>query len=289
MHKAENFNVDRLWEIVGRCRLCPRRCDVDRTAGQTGACRIGPEAVVVSAGPHFGEEPVLVGRGGSGTIFFAGCNLDCVFCQNDNISHSANGPEISADRVAEIALGLQREGCENVNFVTPTHVAHVVARAVVAARRRGCSVPIVYNCGGYESVETLALLQGLVDIYMPDFKYADPAAGERYSGVADYPEVATAALAEMVRQVGVMAVDDRGVGVRGVLVRHLVMPGDLARSRDVIDSVARVAPGCTINVMGQYRPACRAAEFPELCAPVGRDEVRALRHQARSRGLVPVD
>jgi len=282
-------NVVRLRGMLRRCELCPRRCGVDRTAGETGACRIGAEAVLASAGPHFGEERVLVGRGGSGTIFFAGCNLDCVFCQNADISHSADGRRVSAEELAEAALALRRAGCENLNFVTPTHVAHAVAEAVVLLRRRGCGAPAVYNAGGYEAVETLRLLEGLIEIYMPDFKYADASAGRRYSGVPDYPSVAEAALAEMFRQVGPLRLDAGGVARRGVLVRHLVMPGDLAHSRAVVDAVARAAPGCAINVMDQYRPAYRAAEFPELVSGVPQAEVDALRAYAVRRGLVRVD
>jgi len=274
-----------LRELIRHCALCPRRCGVDRAAGETGACRIGAEAKVASVGAHFGEEPVLVGRGGSGTIFFAGCNLDCVFCQNHDISHSSRGQVVSPAQLAELMLSLQADGCENVNFVTPTHVAHAMAEAVVLARSRGLALRIVYNCGGYESVETLKGLDGLIEIYMPDFKWADAEAGQAYSGVPDYPQVAEAALAEMFRQVGPLCADDRGVATRGVLVRHLVMPNDLARSRDVIDTVARVAPGCTINVMGQYRPCFRAGEFPELMAAVSSTELADLRAHATSLGL----
>ena len=262
---------------------------MDRTAGELGACRIGAEAVVASGGPHFGEEPCLVGRGGSGTIFLAGCNLDCVFCQNFDISHSGDGVWMSAEQIAEIALDLQRQGCENVNFVTPTHVAHALAEAVVIARSKGLTVPVVYNCGGYESVETLGLLEGLVDVYMPDFKYADAAAGAKYSGVEDYPTVASGALAEMYRQLGDWQADAHGVAQRGVLVRHLVLPGDLARSRDVIDMVAAAAPGCAINVMGQYRPCYRAAEFPPLNARPKLEDVVSLREYAGGLGLIRAD
>ncbi len=274
---------------------------MDRTAGKVGACRIGAQAVVASAGPHFGEEPVLVGHGGSGTIFLAGCNLGCVFCQNWDISHTTDGTPCSPDVIAQMALSLQRRGCVNVNFVTPTHVAHAVAEAVWRARAAGLTVPIVYNCGGYEAVETLRLLEGLVDIYMPDFKYAettppklverrlDAQAGEKYSGAKNYPQVAQEALAEMYRQVGPLQVNDDGVGTRGVLVRHLVMPADLAHSRQVIDIVARTAPACAINVMGQYHPAGEASRFPELLAHPAADEISALRRYATSLGLVRVD
>ncbi len=280
--------VVKLREIIQRCRLCPRECRVDRTAAQVGACGIGERAVIASAGPHFGEEPVLVGRGGSGTIFLAGCNLDCVFCQNHGISHSTEGHAVTAAELAALACRIEAGGCCNINFVTPTHVAHAVAEAVLIARENGLRVPIVYNCGGYESVETLRLLEGIVDIYMPDFKWADAAAGEKYSGVRDYPAVAEAALAEMFRQVGTLDVEG-GIARRGVLVRHLVMPNNLAGSRDVIDIVARAAPGCAINVMGQYRPEFRAHRFAELRGWPDPVEVALLRRYAAERGLVRVD
>jgi len=277
-------NIRQLRDLIVGCRLCPRRCGADRSAGEFGACRIGDEALIASAGPHFGEEPVLVGRGGSGTIFLSGCNLDCVFCQNADISHSAEGREISPAQLADLALRLASGGCSNINFVTPTHVSHAIAEAIVLARRGGLAVPVVYNCGGYESVETLRLLEGLVEIYMPDYKYADPAAG-RYSGVDDYPSVATAALAEMYRQVGPLDVDDCGLAAAGVLVRHLVLPGDLAHSREVIEIVARTAPGCALNVMAQYRPCFRAAEYPELLSRPSHEDVQSLRAYAQSLGL----
>ncbi len=280
-------NVVSLCEMIRHCALCPRRCGVDRTGEELGACGIGSEAVVYSAGPHFGEEPVLVGLGGSGTIFFSGCNLDCVFCQNAEISHDSTGRRSSPRQLAETMLQLGRSGCENINFVTPTHVAHAVTEAIWRAREGGLTVPIVYNCGGYESLETLRLLEGLVEIYMPDFKYAHPEAGRRFSGAEDYPTIAAAALAEMFRQVGPIRTDGRDVALRGVLVRHLVMPKDLARSRDVIDIVAETAPGCTINVMGQYRPCFRAKEFPELTACPSPKTIRDLQSYAVSLGLVP--
>ena len=275
--------------MIRSCTLCPRNCRVDRAAGKKGSCGVGAEAVVASAGPHFGEEPPLVASGGSGTIFFAGCNLHCVFCQNSDISQdAAAGREMSAGQIAALALSLRRRGCQNINFVTPTHVAHVVAETIFLARRQGLTVPIVYNCGGYESLEVLCLLEGLVEIYMPDFKYADEAAGRKYSGVADYPAVAEAAVAEMFRQVGPLKVDGGGAATRGLLVRHLVMPGDLAGSREVIDILVRIAPGCTVNVMAQYHPAHRADQFAELLTSVSPGRVRSLRQYAVEKGLVMV-
>ena len=279
-------NVLRLGREIRRCGLCPRKCGVDRQAGQIGACRIASRAVVASAGPHFGEEPCLVVGGGSGTIFFSGCNLACVFCQNADISQAAEGSPQTPGQIAEIALGLQQRGCGNINFVTPTHVAHAVAEAVVRARAGGLTVPTVYNCGGYESVRTLGCLEGLIDIYMPDFKWADEAAGRKYSGVADYPAIATAGLAEMYRQVGPLRLSARGEAVVGLLVRHLVMPGDLAHSDEAVDIIARTAPGCTINSMSQYHPAFNAPRLPELTDRPDIARIESLRHQARSGGLL---
>jgi len=282
-------NVKRLRETIRACNLCPQCCGVDRTRGQPGSCGIGQAAVVSSAGAHFGEEPVLVGAGGSGTIFFSSCNLDCQFCQNFDISHSTAGRVVSPRRLARVMCELARSGCANINFVTPTHVAHAVAEAICLARAQDLAVPVVYNCGGYESVRTLQLLEGLIEIYMPDFKYADAAAAKKYSGAENYPSVAAAALAEMYRQVGPLELDEKRLAVRGVLVRHLVMPNNIARSREVIDIVARTAPGCAINVMGQYRPTFRAANYPELLALVEPREVRELRDYAASCGLTRVD
>lgn len=280
---------DVLKDLVSPCRLCPRECQALRASGETGWCRVGLEAVVASAGPHFGEEPPLVGAGGSGTIFFSGCNLDCVFCQNWDISHSLEGVTAGPETVAQLMLRLERMGCANINFVTPTHVAHVVAEAIVMAREQGLKVPVVYNCGGYERVETLARLEGLVDIYMPDFKYATSEAGLRYSGVPDYPVVAEEALREMYRQVGPLDLDRSGLGRRGVLVRHLVLPNDLAGSRTVIETVARVAPKTAINVMAQYRPCFRAREFPELMGRPSAAEIHELRSYAAKLGLWNAD
>jgi putative pyruvate formate lyase activating enzyme len=275
--------------MLSPCRLCPRECGADRLGGEVGFCRTGRLARVASAGPHFGEEAVLVGPGGSGTIFFQCCNLDCVFCQNFNISHAAGGVEVSEAKLAALMLDLAGGGCSNVNLVTPTHVAPQILGAILLARGRGMDVPVVYNCGGYESVEMLRLLEGHVDVYMPDYKYASSEASLKYSGVGDYPTAARAALAEMYRQVGPLALDGRGLARRGVMVRHLVMPMDLADSRKVIDTVAEAAPGAAVNVMDQYRPSYRASEFPELLERPRRAEIDRLRAYASSRGLMRVD
>ena len=228
---------------------------------------------------------MLVGGGGSGTIFFEGCNLGCVFCQNFDISRGRGGPEVSAEQLAQLMLVQQRRGCSNVNLVTPTHVAAQILAAIELARSDGLTVPVVYNCGGYESVEMLALLAGYVDIYMPDVKYADPEAARKYSDAADYPQIVRAALGEMHRQVGPLSLDERGLARRGVMVRHLVMPDDLAGSAEVIDMVAKTAPGCGMNVMGQYRPCYRASEFPQLLQRPSGGEVQRLRQYASEKGL----
>jgi len=262
---------------------------VDRLAGELGHCRTGGVARVTSAGAHFGEEDVLVGPGGSGTIFFQGCNLDCAYCQNYEISHGPDGEEMPPAALAELMLDLQRRGCSNVNFVTPTHVAPQVLEAITIARDRGLALPTVYNCGGYESLEMIALLAGAIDIYMPDFKYASAEAGLKYSAVPDYPLVARTAMEEMYRQVGPLRLDNNSLATGGVMVRHLVLPMDLAESDKVIDTVAEAAPRAGMNVMGQYRPSWRADEFPELLSLPHPAEVRRLRLYAASRGLQRLD
>ena len=271
------------------CGVCPRGCGADRTAGEAGFCGIGSVARVASAGAHFGEEPVLVGPGGSGTIFFQGCNLGCVFCQNFDISQQDDGPEVPTDQLAELMCQLESRGCSNINLVSPTHVGPQVREAVALAKERGLKLPVVYNCGGYESLEMLHLLAGLVDIYMPDFKYASADIGLKYSGVPDYPQVAAIALAQMYHQVGPLQLDDDGLALRGVLVRHLVLPLDLAGSRRVVETVAEIAPGCGINVMDQYRPCFRASDFPELLQLPKAADIRSLRKHAVRLGLVRVD
>ena len=249
--------------LLHRCVTCPRNCRVDRTAGELGVCRIGALAQVASYAPHFGEEAALVGRGGSGTIFFAGCNLGCVFCQNYDISqptrHHAEW-EAGPERIAEMMLSLQAAGCENINFVSPSHVVPQILAALALAVDGGLRLPLVYNSGGYDAVHTLRLLDGVIDIYMPDMKYSDDRVGQPLSGVGDYVARNRATVLEMHRQVGDLELDERGVARRGLLVRHLVLPDGLAGTADVarflVDDVSR---DTYINVMDQYRPAYNAA------------------------------
>lgn len=273
--------------ILKACRLCPRACLVDRTAGQLGACQIGYTPLVASTAAHFGEEAPLVGTGGSGAIFFAGCNLACAFCQNHDISQTTVGRPCPPEQLADLACDLADQGCENINFVSPTHVAHAVAEAIVIARQRGLSLPVVYNSGGYDSVEVLRLLEGLIDIYMPDFKYDTDQAGRTYSGVREYPKVASAALTEMYRQVGPLQINARGVATAGLLVRHLVMPANIVDTNAVIDMVARAAPGSAMNIMAQYRPAYRAGQFPELLQYPSPETIQNFRDHAHKQGLMP--
>ncbi len=281
--------IQQLNDGLCACTLCPQRCGVDRSAGERGRSRVGSLAPVCSSGAHFGEERVLVGQGGSGTIFFSGCNLRCLFCQNHDISQRVVGPLLDAEALAALMMRLEAGGCENINLVSPTHVAAVVAHAIHLAREAGLRRPVVFNCGGYEAVETIRALEGLVDIYMPDFKWGGAEDGERLSGAADYPAHAEAALGEMFRQVGALRRGSRGVATRGVLVRHLVMPGRVDSGRAVLEAVARAAPGAAVNVMGQYRPAYRARSHASLTQRLGWQEVRSLRSMAAHLGLERVD
>jgi putative pyruvate formate lyase activating enzyme len=270
------------------CEVCPNRCRVDRTAGETGRCRIDDGLLVSSAAPHFGEERCLVGRGGSGTVFLAGCNLSCVFCQNYEISQLDCGSRLSKGEVVRMVLDLQARGVENINLVSPTHQGPQLFEALAEARSRGLRVPVVYNCGGYENPEFLRELDGMVDIYMPDFKYGSEDEAERYSGVRDYCHWCMASLREMHRQVGDLVLS-QGVAQRGLLVRHLVLPGGIAGSRTVVDFlVDELSPATYLNVMDQYRPAWHAAEHPTLRRRTYRNEIEEVVDYACGRGMTRV-
>jgi putative pyruvate formate lyase activating enzyme len=282
--------IEAAYEILSQCNLCPRNCLVDRHHGELGLCRTGDKPVVSSYGPHFGEEDPLVGSQGSGTIFFTHCNLYCLFCQNYEISHGGEGEEISVEDLAAMMLNLQRRGCHNINFVSPSHQVYQILAALPMAIAGGLKVPLVYNTGGYDALETLRLLDGVVDIYMPDLKFWDPQVAGDLCSAEDYPEIARQAVKEMHRQVGDLATDDQGVARRGLLVRHLVLPDGLAGTREVMEFLAReVSPRTYVNVMGQYRPCGRAAEHPGL-----RKFLTALEHEqaqqtAREAGLTRLD
>lgn len=262
------------------CDICPRVCGVDRAAGERGFCGAGFGLAVASMCRHLGEEPAISGSGGSGTVFLAGCNLRCVYCQNHQISQGAAGPrrsEMSATALASGLVDLQGQGCHNINFVTPSHFGPQLARAVAEAVPMGLSVPLVYNTSSYDSVDTLAALEGVIDIYLADLRYAENDAAGRLSGAPDYVDHARAAIREMHRQVGDLVRDESGVARRGLIVRHLVLPHDLAGSRESLAWLAReVSAGTTVSIMSQYYPAHRAGSFPEISRKVTVPEYRAV-------------
>jgi len=271
--------------LLRACCVCPRACGVDRTSGEAGFCGMTDRLQIASAMPHFGEEAPLVGTGGSGTIFLSGCNLACIFCQNFDISHGRVGHEVTGGQMVELMLGLQARGCHNINFVTPTHFAPQLMDAIENARARGLRVPIVYNCGGYDSLEMLRLLEGCVDIYMPDAKYWDSHVAEELSAAPRYAEVMCEALKEMHRQVADLCIEN-GIATRGLLVRHLVLPGDLSGSMAVVDFLAReISPHTYVNIMDQYRPCHEAHRHPILRQYPDIDFVRQVRRHARELGL----
>lgn len=277
-------------EILKNCSLCPRTCKVDRTAGEKGFCRTGDRPFVASWGPHFGEEKPLVGRFGSGTIFFSFCNLGCLFCQNWTISHEGEGAEISFEKLSDVMLSLQAQGCHNINLVTPTHQVPMILHALAVAAEKGLEVPIVYNCGGYESLETLKILDGVIDIYMPDFKYADPAMADKYSSAKDYPDIARAAIKEMHRQVGDLAMNQLGIAERGLLIRHLVMPEGIAGTKEVVRFIAgEISRNTYINIMDQYYPCYEAREHPPLDRRIMKREYEEAVKVAVEAGLKRID
>ena len=269
------------------CHLCGNDCGIDRAA-RPGPCRVGDVAYVASYGPHHGEEDVLRGWRGSGTLFFSGCNLHCVYCQNCDISQHLTGEPVTPQTLASMMLDLQSRGCHNLNLVSPTHVVPQIVRGLAVAIQAGLRIPIVYNTGGYDAPQALRLMDGLVDIYLPDMKYAVAAVGWQLSGIRHYPQVNQAALREMYRQVGSLALDDRGLARRGVLVRHLVLPGGLAGTGEIARFLAEeLSLDTAIHVMAQYRPAYRAADFPPLDQLLTRDEYAEAVAQVRAAGLTP--
>ena len=269
------------------CDVCARECGVNRRLSAEGAgCHTGERAVISSHGPHFGEETPLVGRGGSGTIFFSWCNMSCQYCQNYEISQVGLGHEVEPEELARMMLGLQSQRCHNINFVSPSHVVPQILAGLLIAAEAGLRLPLVYNTGGFDSLKTLALLDGVVDIYMPDIKYADAGVARRYSKIRDYPAANQAAVSEMHRQVGDLATDERGVAQRGLLVRHLVLPEGLAGTAET-DRFLRdkVSPNTYINVMAQYRPCYRAGEYPPLDRSITNEEYAEAVRLAQKAGL----
>ncbi len=278
-------HVRTAYEHLRACDLCARDCGVDRTV-ERGPCKTGVMAKVASYGPHFGEEDPLRGYRGSGTIFFSWCNLRCQYCQNFDISQRGQGREVEVEELAEMMLSLQRSGCHNINLVSPSHVVAPILAAVLIAAEAGLRLPLVWNTGGYDSLVSLGLLDGIVDIYMPDMKYADADVGLEYSHVEHYPEINRAAVKEMHLQVGDLVLDERGIAERGLLVRHLVLPGGLAGTDDVAAFLAeQVSTETYINVMDQYRPCYKARDLPPLDRRVTQEEYHRALDAAREAGL----
>lgn len=277
-------------ELLRDCRLCPRACQVDRLSDEQGICRTGARAGVASFHAHFGEEAPLVGSAGSGTIFFSSCNLFCSFCQNFDISHLREGNEAEPHRLAAMMLRLMLLGCHNINFVTPSHVVPQILQALVIAVGQGLNIPLVYNSGGYDSVDTIRLLDGVFDIYLPDFKFWEERWATRFCRAPDYRERAKAAIREMHRQVGDLVVDRAGIAVRGLLVRHLVMPDGLAGTSEIMAFLAReISADTYVNIMAQYHPCGQAAADPTINRRITHAEYTAAVSDAVAAGIRRLD
>ncbi len=277
--------VREAYKLLESCKVCPRNCSVNRLKGGIGFCKAGLKPMVSSFHAHFGEEPPISGHSGSGTIFFTHCSLKCVFCQNYPISHLAEGKEVSVEELADMMLKLEKQGCHNINFVTPTHYMPQILDAVSVARNKGLRLPLVYNCGGYESLETLEILDGVIDVYMPDMKYSDDAVSKKYSFASDYFSVSKTAVKEMHRQVGDLAIE-RGIAGRGLLIRHLVMPDNIAGSEEIFDFIVKELSANTyVNIMAQYYPCHLASRFPEISRRITRREYTQALTLAKEKGL----
>ena len=270
-----------------KCNLCARNCGVNRLENPKHAfCRTGENAIVYSAGPHYGEESPISGRWGSGTIFFSCCNLGCIFCQNWEISHQGQGRAMDSNKLADLMLSLQGAGCHNINLVTPSHVIPQILAALLIAAEQGLKLPLVYNTGGYDSLVGLNLMKDIIDIYMPDMKFADSLVARTYLGVNDYAEVNRAAVLEMHKQVGDLILNDGNLARRGLLIRHLVLPNRLAGTEQTLSFIANeISPNTYLNIMGQYRPCFRAKSFPELNRRPSLSELRQARNIAKGLKL----
>jgi len=278
--------AEALHQLLVECRICPNECKAKRTEGETGNCHSTDEVIISSVGPHFGEEPPLVGTNGSGTIFFTNCNFSCEFCQNYDISHLGKGEKVSTTELASAMLQLQQRGCHNINLVTPTHFTPQIVDALFLAVEKGLELPIVYNCGGYESVETLKLLEDIIDIYMPDIKYSVDENALKYSGVKNYWATVKTAVIEMHSQVGNLKISKRGFALRGLIVRHLVLPNDVAGSKAVIDFIAdEISTDTYLNIMDQYRPTYHAYKYPKLDRQITTSEYNGVVEYALSKEL----
>lgn len=282
--------IDHALDILKNCRLCPRNCGVNRQAGETGYCGVGRYAYIASYNLHFGEESPIVGKKGSGTIFFAGCNLGCIFCQNYQVSHfPGEFIRVIPKQLAAIMLELQKSGAHNINLVTPTHVVPQILESLPEAIEQGLDIPLVYNCGGYESLDTLKMLEGVVDIYMPDVKFADPEIAHKYCNARDYPEKAKLALKEMHRQTNNLVTDADKIAKRGLLVRHLIMPDNIASTDSWLEFIAKeISTHTCLNLMDQYHPAGEIRDYPELNRPITAKEYLRAVQLAEEYGLTPL-
>lgn len=275
---------------LAHCDLCGWECGANRLEGKFGVCKTGEIALISSFGPHHGEENPLRGWRGSGTIFFAGCNLGCQYCQNYEISHLYQGYAITPFQLAEIMLHLQALGCHNINLVSPSHVIVPILQALAIARVRGLRLPLVYNTGGYDSLTTLRLLEGIIDIYMPDMKYSNANLAKKYSRIPNYPNINQQAVKEMHRQVGDLVLDEDGIAQRGLLIRHLVLPNNLAGSENILRFIAQeISPNTYVNIMDQYRPLYHAHQYPELNRRITPQEYQQVLELAKSLGLNRLD
>jgi putative pyruvate formate lyase activating enzyme len=270
--------IEKALSLLESCEVCPHRCGVNRLKGELGFCKTGKNAIVDSYFPHRGEEKPIRGYRGSGTVFFSYCNMRCVYCQNYQISQLGEGREVSPEELSEIFLQLQAMGCHNLNLVTPSHVVPQILSALYLAVQRGFKLPIVYNTSSFDSLESLRLLEGIVDIYLADLKYADREVARRYSKVKNYPEIAMFAIKEMYRQVGDLILDERGIALRVVLIRHLVLPNGLAGTEKVAEFLGSLSKNMAVNVMDQYYPSYMAWKYPELSRRITQREY----HQALS-------
>ena len=273
-----------------RCDLCARYCAINRLAGKLGVCKTGVQARVSSYGPHMGEEGPLRGWKGSGTIFFARCNLRCQFCQNHDISQVGAGYEVTAEKLAGIMLQLQMSGCHNINFVSPSHVVPQILAALPIAAEGGLRLPLVYNTGGYDALETLQLLDGIIDIYMPDMKFSSAGNAKKYSSAPNYPKINRVAVLEMYRQVGDLQIDDDGLATHGLLIRHLILPRNLAGTKQIVNFIAdALSVNTYLNLMAQYRPVYNANRYPELNRPITASEYNAVVNKAKEAGFTRLE
>lgn len=282
-------SIDHILHLLNDCTLCPHNCHVNRLNGETGFCNTGRNAVVSSYSPHYGEESILTGSNGSGTIFFTHCNLACSFCQNFNISHDGIGMEVTDEYLSEIMIELQEQGCHNINLVSPSHVVPQIIAAFKIAKKQGLKIPMLYNTGGYDKVETLKLLEGIIDIYMPDIKTLDPVFAEKVCGIKHYPETVKKAIKEMYRQVENLYLQN-GIASKGLLLRHLVLPNRSDDAKNIIGFIAdEITPNTYVNIMSQYKPCGNAFDFENLSRPISKQEFNQAILYAQNAGLTILD